>query len=360
MGGSSGDSGTFRVGLFAREKAAGVGSGNAHVSRRHHPGGSVTFRSHPQFSSPRSAFPDATRCLPGLRFLGRCVVIGYIWANGGVQCVIFALVLTGILTFAFVARKGRMSATIIRAAIVSLSVSVIPAATLTRFGWPTMVSITGGLHWASGGWERFASDLGRSEEMFLNMALFVPAGVTLTLWRRNPLGALAALGVLSAAIEVAQGVLGLGNPDVSDLLCNSTGAFVGAGIGAIVLMCGRARSRAIGWQLVAFGATAACLVAASPALAAHHRDAVVSELKHQFRNDDIRQWRLWNSQGTVGDHVFRAAGTFSDGSSTRRSTVTVRYPASFLGVQQCVYAVWSASGVTVSARSGPVCTVFLG
>ena len=288
-------------------------------------------------------------------------MIGYIWSNGGLFSILVAFAMAIVLTCAFMARTGRRSRGLaIRAGVVSLSVSSIPAATLTRFGWPTMFSPAGALHWASGGWARFTSDFGTSEEMFLNMLLFVPAGVALTLWRRHPLYVLIALSLLSGVIEVVQGMLGVGNPDVADLLCNSIGAFIGVMIGSTALMLSRGRSGAVGWQLAALAASATCLVASVPTLAAHHRSEVMTQINAQFRNDTLHEWQTWSAQGTLGDRVFRAAGTYSDGSSNKPRTVTVRYPASFLGVRQCVYAVWSDSGVAVTGRSGPACSVFLG
>jgi hypothetical protein len=74
------------------------------------------------------------------------------------------------------------------------------------------------------------SDLGGP----LNIVLFVPAGLLLTLWSRRPVRVAVALSVLSLTIEATQVVIGR-HCQAVDLVANSVGAVLGATAGALAL-----------------------------------------------------------------------------------------------------------------------------
>src|SRR3954466_15046499 len=152
----------------------------------------------------------------------RCLVVG-----------LGTLVTTAVVAAAVGVRCGTVRGTGV-AALATAPVAAILGATLIRDGWPRAFDVGAGFHWADGGWLRFTSDFGRSEEIFLNVALFVPAGIVLTAVRWRAMVVLGSLTMLSAAVETAQGVLCLGTPDLSDFLSNIVGSAVGIVVGATV------------------------------------------------------------------------------------------------------------------------------
>lgn len=74
------------------------------------------------------------------------------------------------------------------------------------------------------------SDLGGP----LNIVLFVPAGLLLTLWSRRPVRVAVVLAVLSLMIEAVQLVIGR-HCQAVDLVANSIGATLGVAAGAVAL-----------------------------------------------------------------------------------------------------------------------------
>ena len=85
----------------------------------------------------------------------------------------------------------------------------------------------------------------RRIEMFSNLAVFVPFGFFLSeflastkqfgVWRRIGLSTLAAFG-FSLCIELLQLVLKVGFFEVTDLVMNGVGGFVGAGVSALLII----------------------------------------------------------------------------------------------------------------------------
>ncbi len=68
-----------------------------------------------------------------------------------------------------------------------------------------------------------------------NVAFFIPVGVLLAVVFRKVWPAVSVSAGLSLAIEVAQYVFSLGRTDVTDLICNTVGALVGALVTAVFL-----------------------------------------------------------------------------------------------------------------------------
>lgn len=71
-----------------------------------------------------------------------------------------------------------------------------------------------------------------SIEFWLNVALFVPAGVAWTLLTRRPWPTLAGLAVVSMAIETVQAATVVGAADITDVAANTIGAAFGVTAGA--------------------------------------------------------------------------------------------------------------------------------
>ena len=79
----------------------------------------------------------------------------------------------------------------------------------------------------------------------LNVALFVPLGVSLTLLLRRPVPAALAATALSVAVECWQASLTTRVSSFADVVCNGLGAVAGAAIGGLLLLvssAGRAGS----------------------------------------------------------------------------------------------------------------------
>jgi hypothetical protein len=102
-------------------------------------------------------------------------------------------------------------------------------------------------------WCLVCGDLGMVD-VILNLGLFVPIGLALGLGGRRPVGAALVGGGLSLAIESIQFLVPGRDPSLSDVLTNTTGAFLGAMVAhhwrAIALPC-PAVDR---WLVTVFGA----------------------------------------------------------------------------------------------------------
>lgn len=263
--------------------------------------------------------------------------------------------------FWFHARTGAGPGRVAVFGVVVLSVAAIVSLTLLRFGLPQTFSLEDAVHWTPGGWRRFVSDFASSEEIRLNVALFLPAGLVLSLWSRRPLAVLGVLIVLSATIEFLQGLLGIGTADVSDLASNSVGAFLGVTAGALVLgVLHSARRRTHLATSAAMVALAVAAVVARPTLAQRHLNATVRDVTAQFRSRTIQDYNTWQAEGGTSLRALDVDGIYPDGIRSHVDQVTLRYPASFFGHTQCVEAVWTARGVTAHGVTGHRCGVFWG
>ncbi|MEY4477196.1 MAG: VanZ like family [Actinomycetota bacterium] len=69
----------------------------------------------------------------------------------------------------------------------------------------------------------------------LNAVLFVPAGLTLSMFLRSPIRAAMTLSFASFLIETVQQITSVGIPDPSDFVANTVGAVIGAVLGVLLL-----------------------------------------------------------------------------------------------------------------------------
>jgi VanZ family protein len=74
----------------------------------------------------------------------------------------------------------------------------------------------------------------------LNMALFVPLGLSLTLLLRRPVLAVLAATALSVAVECWQASLTTRVSSFADVVCNGLGALAGAVLGGLLLLVSHA------------------------------------------------------------------------------------------------------------------------
>ncbi|MFT4085371.1 MAG: VanZ family protein [Nocardioides sp.] len=242
----------------------------------------------------------------------------------------------------------------------ALPVTAILGATLMRYGWPSTLSIHGGLHWASGGWLRFTTDFGHSEEIALNIILFVPAGLVLALVLRRPLLIFVLLSGLSATIELVQGALGLGTADLSDFLSNTIGAGCGTIAGGAIACVWGSRERRPYAQVGILLGTAVVLAALVPLGAAHRQGHVEKALEARFAGLTFDDYQRWSSDGQIGRRVFTVGGIFSSGAEQHDGRAVVRYPTSFMGIDQCLIATWTRIGVTITRHHESLCDEFMG
>jgi hypothetical protein len=240
------------------------------------------------------------------------------------------------------------------------SLSGIVAVTLFRTGMRPSFSPSGALDWAGDGIGRFVDELGSDSEITLNALLFVPAGAVLTFRLRRPIPVLSFLALLSLAIELVQGLLELGNPDVTDLLSNTLGAFAGASFATVALCLTKHRNASLVWTAAGAIGLAVLATAAAVPLAKIRQGDVEHELTDAFRGTTLVDYRRWEDTGELPDRVFSVDRRFSDGATSGPDSAVVRFPASTLGVLQCVYATWTAHGFEIRPESGGRCTTFMG
>lgn len=247
-----------------------------------------------------------------------------------------------------------------RALLTASSLMAIIGVTLFRNEGAPSFSPSGIFEWANGGAERFVNDLGQDSEVTLNVLLFIPAALILTFRYRRPPIIFPSLVTLSLVLELTQGLLGLGNPDVSDVLSNSLGALIGVALASAWLCGTRYRNPILVWTAsLAIAGIAAGVASAFP-LARARQDHVERELRGRFRGTTVSDYRRWDSEGVLTARVFTLNETFSDGASVTENRAEVRFPINTLGLRMCVYGIWSPRGFEVRPASGSPCTTFMG
>jgi hypothetical protein len=243
------------------------------------------------------------------------------------------------------------------------SLAIVLAVTLLRDEVPLAFDLAGLAHWSTHGLELLSRDPLGSSQFILNIVLFVPAGVMWTWIVKRPLLVLLALMCTSLVIELVQAVTAVGVPDVADLVANTLGAAIGVGIAATIdafasTEGGRPRSRS---QLVAGTAVVVGVIVLAVlgmfVGASHRQQSVEDALRAKFggTNRSIIGALLVSDPNAV----FGAVADFADGTRSSTDVVEVRYPATFLGLDRCVYVAWTASGVDFRKESGQACTEFI-
>lgn len=238
--------------------------------------------------------------------------------------------------------------------------SVVGIFGLTLFRGLGPPSFSPDLRWAHDGLGRFVGQLGQDREITLNILLFVPAAVLLTLRYRRPWLTISGLTLSSLAIEVVQGLIGAGNPDISDILANTTGAVFGVAAASIGLIVAKRGSP----SLIAAASTAAALLLLAAAsvlpLAQARESAVEQTLRERFAGTTYADYRQWDEHDELATRVFRVGSLNSDGSQVNGGNATVRFPTNTLGLTRCVLATWTPTEFAVRGYADSHCTDFLG
>lgn len=156
-----------------------------------------------------------------------------------VLLVLPVLAVVGLATLVAVVRRrdgGRQRLRTLGGGILAASLVVIVAATLL----PVIAGAPASLNLSPGATIRnylaFGDDVLSARNLGLNIAMFVPFGLGLALWRRWGVLRVVPVGVVvSGMVEGAQWVLPLGRAvDVDDVVLNTVGTLVGALTVAVV------------------------------------------------------------------------------------------------------------------------------
>ncbi len=297
--------------------------------------------------------------------------------NAGALSVFVPLAVVGVMLSGPLARRLRTSRVL--AALSLLSIAGIVASTFRERDLLMWLSDLGAVISCSEcpphlGWLTDADLWSRASQVetawLLNAALFVPAGLFITLATHRPWRVLLMLVGLSLLIEVVQDVSYLGAPDPADLLANSLGAAIGvlvaagylalaarrrpsdasappsrrallAGMAAIVLLVG------LGWLGVQVGADM-------------RQEALRAELQTAFAgttSTDLAT-RLATDDGLSG--LWAAVTTWPTylGRVGETNEFEGRYTAQFFGAYRCVYVRWTTDGFTLRDASGDECAEF--
>jgi glycopeptide antibiotics resistance protein len=151
----------------------------------------------------------------------------------GVLLALPVLAAVALATLVLAVRRrhdGRRGVRTLGAGILVAGLVLVAATTMLPViaGAPASVNLTPGE--TIGNYLRFGDDVLSARNLGLNVALFVPVGMGLALWRRWGVWRVVPAGLLiSAAVEGAQYVLPLGRAvDVDDVLLNTIGTTIGA------------------------------------------------------------------------------------------------------------------------------------
>ncbi len=204
----------------------------------------------------------------------------------------------------------------------------------------------------------------------LNVALFIPAGLLVTLTTRRPGRVLIALIALALSIEVIQDLARLGSPDPADLVANSVGAFIGVGLGSLAL---RARPASFAHQRDPATSRRAQAIFIVGAIAFVVLGWLGLSLGADARLNSLKQELGAAFAGTTAsDMEARLAST--EGFDRILASVSVRpgylgrvgeseqlegrFATQFFGLWRCAYVRWTVDGFAISDGSGDECTIF--
>lgn len=283
------------------------------------------------------------------------------WASRGGGFTILVLAFGAVVLAAPIARRLDANRWLTTAAL--LSIALIVGVTLGNraisgnsvgFGNPTFACLETG-----NCWERiFVIDL----LWRLNVLLFAPAGLFVALATRRALVTGVVLIAMSACIEVAQGLFGLGAPDPGDLIANSVGGVAGAALATVVPRTQRHEwtLKVITTSILVAGAIAGSAWVAMNLGADARRDALAAEIGRAFVGMTSADIAAEMATPTGPERLFSTTTIRPDylGQVGESGIYAARYSTQFLGVDRCVFARWDSGGLTLTDGSGAECTAF--
>ena len=201
-------------------------------------------------------------------------------------------------------------------------------------------------------------------DVWLNVVLFGPPAFFATLLWRAPWRTAGAGLLLSLAIEIVQPLVGVGANDLMDLVANTAGALIGAGMAAVALLVAdlirqrRLDPRRLARVVTSLAAGAAVLFG-GPAWAATARQfAAIERLDELFAQTTLADYEAnWHGRWAEPFEQFyldsgRPTVVLREGDGVVRK----RYTWNVYFAVRCVYAEWTPEGFTTTPRSGAVCT----
>ena len=293
-------------------------------------------------------------------------------ANYFVHLVNSAFIWTGVLTvlvaaggtWAWRRRLGTRPRRVFFFAVV-VSLGLIFYMTLLRqlgqevcWGCPAEQSV-----WGDWGLSRLLSGT-LSTEVLLNLVLFVPYGLSATLLWKAPFRVTGVAVLLSLLIEVTQGLLGAGASDILDVLANSMGALVGAGLAVFTQLTYDAviARESDYWRWIRF--TVSVVVTVSIALgistwgASSRQRAGAGQLEETFKGTNLADYqRNRDSAWLPAFDAFWKANHMPY--SERRADEAValeRYTWDFYLATRCVTGRWDALGFVTIPGGGDQCS----
>lgn len=201
--------------------------------------------------------------------------------------------------------------------------------------------------------------------MMLNVALFVPFGLTATLLSRKPVCVIALAAAISVLVEAMQGLLGIGANDITDLVLNTVGAAIGAfaaSIGLFITDSVVARSidtrrliRLVITAVITAGVSLGLSIGGATAIQHSAADRLTevfadTNLADYVTNEeatDAKLWEWWYDHRTPHNDSY-----YSDSDEDVRLQ---RYTWQFYGTTRCVTARWDASGFGTELGGGSQC-----
>jgi hypothetical protein len=283
-----------------------------------------------------------------------------------------ALLVASAVVCRWLVRSGRVPRPFWLLFAASASVAVIVSVTLFREPWHPSWPLG---PWSADGWELLVTDPLRSSQVMANVALFVPAGATWTVLTRRPWSVLGTLTLLSATIEVLQGLTRSGANDPGDLVANTAGAALGIALAWSVvrvredLRQRRPLRRTLGGLAAGAAIGGVVLSGVAQVGAGLQLRALTSELEATYGGTDLADLHRWQAEDRFSEMVIDAASVRSDGIEhaddptgrhERRAFVRARYPATFLSARRCAFVRWTDDGVQVTGSRGQECSRFLG
>ena len=220
-------------------------------------------------------------------------------------------------------------------------------------------------------------DVARSEPgWWLNVVLFVPAGITWSGITRRPHVVAICLFAFSFGVETLQGLLGFGAPDVSDLIANSLGGVLGAIAVAMVLWVAPGvvpefaqtdpDAHAAGvdprWVIGALVATAVVVgsgLLGVQAVLATRQAGLRDELETAFAGMTIRDVNeIRDLDPAAASDFFHLVSVRPDSYQFHGDNrpVEVRYPVDFLGAYRCVFVTFSEATPVFTNGRGDECS----
>ncbi len=284
-------------------------------------------------------------------------------------------VVTSIMLAPYIARRLR----IVRPAayLAALTVMMIVAVTILERaeGLPGFDVGTALTWWTT--LRQSPLEVARTEAAWwLNLALFVPAGVVWAAVTRRPFAVAVALSGFSIGIETVQGLTGLGAADLTDVVANSLGGVIGVTVVALALGASphlvpsfiRVEAGADEqrfdpkWILGSFVATVLAIGAGfggvEGALAARQR-TLREEVEATYEGMTVGDINAILEQDTIGLNPFLVLEAGSPDSYRFYGDdrpVEVRYPIDLLGRYRCVFVTLSDAPPVFANASGKECT----